>query len=585
MKTINIVTDLDFLPNLTTETVGFFLECPPDSPIATQYQNRIFSDVLLGNQDKGKKMACDLACKILKNEPTVFGISQLSIFKETIITHFTEVFRLLHFLDFLINQNYKCCRFSSYSNSAQILFQLCKINENSIKVTFPPAKREYRFIKRIRSFFASIFSRNELMLNINWILNFLDPFHRRNILISVFKKKKLYKKNNLLFLTFSKNYTNIGLMFEPLFENYFSFLVENSLTGGDPLKHKKRLFFSLYDYNSSKLIPLKSEIDFSKKKLFNHIKSISLQGVEDIARNLFLQDAWLQQFFLKHLRSGMHITSLIQHFFTLTSPRALIVGNNGHEQYGLLIAKEKKIPTLLLQHGVFGDYYQFEDNTVDYYIARGEFWRDFLIKTARIRTLIINPAAHKKVVNINSVEIKKPFVVYFSLFHPSIEKKNRFCEERDSQLLSIAHAVNDADGKLIIRFHPRDLITIHQQYIKKLYKANKINIDVQFSHKENISELVKGASAAIMYFSTVFMDCLSLDVPIISYDWLNFPHKKHIEGYGIFNFAKNLSELYDMIKRALKNELKPANVSKNLFLAETNEAEAKAVLKKIVQSG
>lgn len=581
---IDIITDADFLSDSAADAVGFLFECAPDSQIAVHYKNCVFVSQLLGEQDHNKKMACDLAKKILHNEPRIRDIPQLAILKEEIITKLTEFFQLIHLYDFLMMGNYAVCRFRTYSRSAKIFSDICKMR-GGINVIYSSQSKENKFFKRARLFCASIFSWDELLQHANWILNFFDPFHRRTLCFSFFKKRNKYNKNKLWFLSFAKNYTNIALLYEPLFPENFHFLVEDSLTGGNPLKQKKRLFFNIYEFGCAKLIPSQSEIALSREKIVNHITSVFLQGSEAIVRLLFLKSAWLQYFFLKRLSVGLYITSLTQNWIMQTTPSALIVGNNGHEQYALLTAKEKNIPTLLLQHGVFGDYYQFEDSPVDHYIARGEFWRNFLLPAARERALIINSPMQNKSTQVNLTKTKhskKPFVVYFSLLHPNVEKKNRFCEERDSQLLSIAKEIIAANAKLIIRFHPRDHIALHRKHVKNLYKNNKIDIDVHYSYKENIPELLNGASAAIMYFSTVFMDCLSLGVPIISYDWLSFPHKKNIEPYHIFNFAENLFQLRALIKKALTAELLPAHIDKKLFLAETTEVEARKVLHQLI---
>ncbi|OGT39857.1 MAG: hypothetical protein A3E81_01675 [Gammaproteobacteria bacterium RIFCSPHIGHO2_12_FULL_36_30] len=586
MKIIEIVTDADFLPGPTENTVGLLLECAPDSMIANKYKNIFFIDELLGEFDEKKKMACDFADQIFQNEPKFRGVKQLSIFKEMVISRIFEIFQIIHLYYFLINKHYTLCRFYCYSRYAKILSDLCKIDRSVLIVEFPPPPTEKnKFFRRLRIFFTSFFSLSELMQHTSWILNRIDRFHRRRIFISHFFKRKVRRdKNNLWFVSYGRNYTNIGLFYEPFFPHSFNFLIDDVLTGGKPLVKKKRFFFNLYDYGKENLIPSKGEINFVKSEIEKYIALLPMCNVNVIARKLFLKDALLKDFFLIHLPAGLYATSLHLRWFALENPSAIIVGNNAFEAYALSIAREKGIPTILLQHGILGDYYQFLDSQVSSYIVYGEFWRNFLVSSAKKRAIIIHPATNKTVVNHHTAKKnnRKSFVVYFSPLYAQVDKKNRFYVETDSQLLSIAREVAVAGAKLIIRFHPLDHITLHRNHIKKLYKNNMIDVQVEYNYKENISDLLNGAAAAIMYFSTVFMDCVKSGIPVISYDWLHFPLKKHIAPHEIFNFAKNLQELRTLIRKALSSELLPSNIDKKLFLCETTDVEAKAVFRKLV---
>lgn len=590
MKTINFITDIDILPSETSDAVGLLVECAPDSAIANKYKNTFFIHELLGKPDDKKKLACNLASKILHDEPKLRGIQQLSVFEEGIARNLFEVFQVAHLYEFLISQHFRLCRFYIYSSIAEILSEIVKENGSMLKIISKPSvSKKNRFFKRMRMILPALFSLSELLQHVDWVLNRIDPFHYRNTLINFFRKKINYHKNQLWFLSYAKNYTNIGLAYEPLFPEKFNFLVEDPLMGGDPLKQKNREFFDLYDFGKIDFIPSRTEIFFAKQKILNYLSSIILKNTDRIVFQGFLKGAWVQEFFSLHLQLGLYTTSVLNHWIDLTQPSTIVVGNNASERIVLFIAKDRNIRTVLLQHGTFGDFNQFLDSPVDSIIVRGQFWKNFLIPSAQNRSFIVNPEMVQKNLMRNEPPerkiSKKPFIVYFSLLHPNLNKKVRSDEDGVSRLLAIAQAVVAENAKLIIRFHPLDQVGLHIQHINNFYKKHAIDIDIEYSYKGSVPSLLSGASAAIMFFSTVFMDCLSLNIPIISFQWIDFSLKDAIQKYEFFNFANNLSELRILVKRALSNELKPVYVNKKLFLAETNEAEAKAVLQKIVQSG
>lgn len=586
MKTIDIITDTDYLPEPKKNqigqqnVVGFLLECPSDCYLAQSYQTVFFSDTLLGDSDLHKKCASDFLNQLLRNEPLFEDVPQLLIYKETIITKLTLLFQLSHLHDFLVKKGFSRAVFFVNSSTTSLFSCICKKRGHLLDVVSPPQRAKYKSLRRVKYISLVLNNKTEWILYFNLFLNQLDPFHKRTLCINFFRKRKNYARNQAWFLSFAKNYTEIGLFYESLFPKEFCFIVEDKLTGGFPLKKKKRPFVDLYEFGKLALIPTKKSILAAEKKIRDHVNIIELNHHESMIRELWLADEWTRFFFKSLLPIGLYLTQLAHAWINQVKPSALIVGNNGHEQYGLWIAKKKHIPTVLLQHGVLGDYYQFVDWPVDHYIVRGQFWRDFLMKSARDRAYVINPPTDKNYPYTNN--LAKPYFVYFSLFYPDIEKKTRFCEERDSQLLAIAEAAIASNSGLVIRFHPRDCIERHKKYIQLLYKKNGIILPVYYSHTENVRTLLKSASAAVMYFSTVFLDCLSLNIPIITYDWLNFPHKKHIKKYQLFYFARNLMELKFLITKAIRCELVASPVNKKLFLDETEIIMAKQFLKKLV---
>lgn len=574
-KTIHIITDTHYAPTIRVtpdHAVGFLFECAPDSQIALQYNTVFLVDELLGDVDEHKKSACEWISKVLDREPTFEDVPQLIIYKETIITHLTLFFQMVYLYDFLLQHGFNEVVFSSASAAASVFNQICQRNHSEVKVVICANSEENKWYKRIKTVLASIKNGKELVRYYYWFLNKCDPFHLRAIFSTARHQKK-----QIWFLSFANNYTQMGLLYESLFPTQFHFIVEDKSIAAQPLKEKKRSYVDLYEFGQWQTIPKKEDVHHFEKKLRNHINAIPLNEKENRIRELWINSAWTQTFFRSTLRVGMYVTHLMHIWLRQTEPSALVVANNGHEQYGLWAAKKYRIPTVLLQHGVLGDYYQFVDWPVDHYLVRGQFWQDFLMPSAKNRSFIINPFFENIENNkiISEKQNKKRSIIYFSLFYPDIEKQTRFCEERDSLLVALAEAAMASDLNLIIRFHPRDKIEIHKKYIQSLYEKNNITIAVQYSYEEKITDILKNVSVAVMYFSTVFLDCLSLNIPIITYDWLNFPHKKWIVQHDLFYFAKNLGDLKQLISKAITGELPASNVNKNYFLDRTDLSEAK----------
>lgn len=591
-KTIHIITDTDYASTSTItpdNTVGFLFECAPDSQIALRYKSVFFVNVLLGDIDNHKKNACEWISKILDGEPVYEEVPQLIIYKETLITRLTLFFQMYYLHDYLLQQGFNKVVFSSASSVASVFYQICQQHHHSIQVVIPEEIKERKLVKRIKIVLASIKNKKELVRYYYWFLNKFDPFHQRELLSRIIYKKyrnTSYLKNQIWFLSFSNNYTQMGLHYESLFPMRFHYIVEDKSIAAQPLKEKNRAFYDIYQFGKLAHIPKKVDAQQFEKKLRCHIAAIALNQNENNIRELWLQDEWMQTFFRSTLRIGMYLTRLMHAWLQQTKPAMLVVANNGHEQYGLWAAKKYHIRTVLLQHGVLGDYYQFVDWPVDHYLVRGQFWQNFLMSSAKSRSMVINPFSENPKNNkaIFEKQNYKRTIIYFSLFYPDIEKQTRFCEERDSLLLTLAEAAIENNTNLIIRFHPRDKIAIHKKYIQSLYEKNNIDLQVQYSHEEKMTDVLKNAAVAVMYFSTVFLECLPLNIPMITYDWLNFPHKKWVESYQLFYFAKDLQSLKQLISKAVRSELPASDVNKQYFLDNTDRNDAKEQIKKLLHS-
>ena len=228
-------------------------------------------------------------------------------------------------------------------------------------------------MQRLRqSRFAGAQWRDELGL----VLERVDPFHRRRALLP----RRARKAGGLWFYSTAYTFTKIGLLYEPHFPAPFEFLIEDPATGGRALRESGRRFVSIYEFASWMDAPKSREIRDAVAALTAHIAEVPLQGDDAMARKLFIHCAFMRTFLGRLLPAGLFGTTLFERWIESTRPDAVVVGNPVFEGYALQAARRRGIPTILLQHGILGDFCQFVDPPADHYSFAANFGGNFWLR-------------------------------------------------------------------------------------------------------------------------------------------------------------------------------------------------------------
>lgn len=136
-----------------------------------------------------------------------------------------------------------------------------------------------------------------------------------------------------------------------------------------------------------------------------------------------------------------------------------------------------------------------------------------------------------------------------------------------SVLLSVA---KKQERELIIRVHPLEEIGYYQNCIRQIQKTQiRDEINLRYSQGPGLEEVLSRSAVAVTYCSTIFLDCLHYHVPIVSFAWHDFSFKQQIEKYEIFHFAKDLTDLAQLLEKDLSEKQPSSLYNITSFLAET----------------
>lgn len=536
-------------------TVGLLLETSSDGSLIQHYPDAILMSTLLGNAEVAKQKASALAAVLLANEPLVRGVPQLSVFQEVTIRELQQIFQLLHLKDFLLAHQFSVCEFvgaSSYASGFKELVALLQLPLQVVIVekALPRVQRGWAKIK------ASRWSIKELYQLAYQVVTLWDPFHRFFLMFNSLKPKRKITKGQLWFYSTAVTYTDIGLRYEPFFPEAFQFLIANPMTGGRPLKRIKRPYVFLYEFGARKWIPEQQETDQAMQLILSHLQSVQLSVIESTVRDVFIKSAWLRSFFARNLPQGLFFGSIFTEWFHTVEPKALVVGNPCFEGYALYMARQRGIPTILLQHGILGDFYQYADLPVDHLIVRGEFWYRFLNEQLASRALILNPPV--TTLPSQQMSVERTYIVFCTF---------GFCQQ--DVVRTLISAMAGTGVELVIRVHPLERVVDYQNVVEQIQPTFSQRVRVRYSQGSGLDELLQGAMAVVLQASTVFLECIRYNTPIISLGWYAFAYRRQIESRKVFYLAENLEHLKTLVQTGISGRLAPYLGGLEEFIANT----------------
>jgi len=560
--------------------VGFLFECALDGSASQLYPQAIGLTRLIGDFEGTKVRAHELAMKLLAGEPEFRGLQQLAVFEELVIRELQQAFHLLHLHEFLVAQGFTQCHFAGDSEFANGLTVVAAQLASSLTVTAPvpvqPANRWASVRRSWQRARSAGFSHRAAAREWHQLLERLDPYHRRERV----KPEQFQRKPNAIwFYTTAHTFTRIGQYYEPYFPQAFEYLVENPQTGGEPLRAARRAFTSVYAFGARHMEPSGTELQDVRQAIVAHLSAARLSPVESVARQLLLNSSFFQTFLARHLPRGLYATAMFDQWVEATRPAALVVGNPVFESYALRAARRQGIPTILLQHGILGDYCQLSDPPVDHYVVRGAFWHDFLAAAPRARSHVLEPSA--RVRDDKQAPASRAAILFLTTPY-AMHAFQHFADLADI-LRAVLQVASTGGRELIIRVHPLEEISLYRGKISQWVQNGGLQVTVTYSQGPGLDELLSRAAVAVTYCSTVFLDCLRRQVPIVSFGWHDFSYKRQIEAHGVFYFAEDLAGLSRLIARGLQGDLPAYAQSTQPFLADTSDTMLRDQLSKLAQ--
>lgn len=543
------------LPPTPDGLTGLLVECAPD---ATWVPRGAFPITdLLGSSARAKSAGATLLQKLLEREPEFDGVRHMYALKEILIHAATDAYRALNLHGFLQKHGIANCVFRSPTPIAQSLTRIGEWTATPYNISIPRAPNR-------NPMGATLGHVRRNGLGGLWQVPTLG-LHR---LLPLTSRVLLHRRHAQgdpgawWFYSTFYTFTNIGLAYEKSLRCKFHYMIADPGSAEKPLKRSRRDWTEIYGYLSPSQIPSGRELGRIRQQLVEHLLGMRLSDEELLVRNIMMESAEFKLFLERLLPLGCLQARAFDKWFERERPALLVVGNESQEGYLLQKARTVGLRTLLLQHGILGDFYQATEHSADVLVVRGEFWRKFVSEKSRERCVVLNcesPEANTAGAPGRELLFVTTDYTYHRLFH---------LEDLVDILRECVRVAAQLDRTLLIRIHPRESTALYRQILERL-SSEGFNANLEFSQGPELDRAISRSAVAVLYSSTVFLDCLRLGVPIVSFDWHDFAYKEQLKQYGVFNFAENLKHLNDLLVDGLTNRLKPAT-NYDDFLAPTS---------------
>jgi hypothetical protein len=242
---------------------------------------------------------------------------------------------------------------------------------------------------------------------------------------------------------------------------------------------------------------------------------------------------------------------LLYSFLERAMPEEVWVADQwGSEGLLCQAARNLRIPVHQVQHGALHRFFPFSPVYSDRFRVWGEFWRNVLPLSERDKTEVFNPG-------MSALPLRKgrqapPGKTVLFLTSPLALGVLWNADQVLHEFAKLVASLRERGHRVIVRIHPAETEEPWRTSLEDEFGA--VPPEVRFSKEEPLSAVLEKTDLAVMYFSTVFLDCLAGGIPVIALGW--YPHiwQKHIESRGIVHFARSLAEVWSLVDSTPKPE-------------------------------
>jgi hypothetical protein len=541
---------------------GLLCELAPDSPALEDVEPRYGPGELLGSRDEALQIAHSVVSKLLRSAPVIEGLPLLSIFEEALLEEFSYIAQAFYLDRWIRTQRVSTCRFISHSPWLDRLRQVRAITGSGYELTADvsplPKNSGVQVIRKLRSLRPTAWE----------ILRRISP-HCSRMLSGVSERGHARKTANggAWFYSNAYTFTKIGLAYEPYIPEKLNFLVEDPATGGKALREQGRDFYSVYAWSRASDIPSNIETREIGNKVLAAIEATPLSHDENLLRSAFLNSACWSGFLTRDLPFILFNGRALERWSRAVKPELLVVGNAGDERVLLMRESVKSVPVVMLQHGIMHWVYGVADQPVDAFLLRGAFFQRGINHELRSKSLVLNvpqPALQEH-------ESAREDILFITAPYEILPFFHR--EDRLDILRSLLRVSSATRRCLALRVHPMEKIAAYKKEIGQLQAELGLSANISYSQGPGAEQLLARSRVAVLFFSTMFLDCLRHRIPIISFDWHWFANKRQFAEEGIFNFASDLAHFENLLWQGIEGRLPQRSGGIEDFLAPTQPEE------------
>jgi hypothetical protein len=215
--------------------------------------------------------------------------------------------------------------------------------------------------------------------------------------------------------------------------------------------------------------------------------------------------------------------------------------SNPYSSIPLILAKRNEVSTLACHHGALDAWMAIKTQHADFYLAKGEMERDYLVRICRVapqKIILGAPAAS----NASSIEdpdnrFIRPWLVFFTEPYHAAEWRTDevYCE----LLPRLSALARECGLELVFKLHPFESVEGHRRLLRRhLSKSEAAQIHVIAGVPS--AELWSKTSFALTGQSSVAVDCTTRGIPVFLCSWLRDSYTGYVQQYARFGIGREL---------------------------------------------
>jgi hypothetical protein len=274
------------------------------------------------------------------------------------------------------------------------------------------------------------------------------------------------------------------------------------------------------------------------------------------------------------IRWGMALRSAWNHVFEVEDIAGCLCADdsNPYSRIPLILARKNEVPALACHHGAIDAWMAVKTQHADFYLAKSEMERDYLVRTCRVapQQIVQDSPASSSPSSVETMErgSTAPWLVFFTeAYHTAAWRSDEVYRELLPELTALANA---CELELVFKLHPFESIEAHRRLLKRILPQPEA-ARIRVLDGSPSSELWRKTRFALTGQSTVALECNARNIPVFLCAWLRDPYSGYVQQYARFGIGQILNSAAGIanIPGLLKSRPFPAK-NKSLQTMDSN---------------
>jgi hypothetical protein len=245
------------------------------------------------------------------------------------------------------------------------------------------------------------------------------------------------------------------------------------------------------------------------------------------------------------------LTSCWEKYLDQAEPRLVVMAHQwGIEGWFTQIARRRGITVLQVMHGVLGGHLYTQTPILSStLVVCGNFWRDLWREDQRSKILVNNPEGWIQKGARQKSTVRRS-LTFFS-WPISQSPFYNFYELMDGFIHIFERIAKGKKYRINIRVHPGENPFDFIQRWRHLYGS--LPSEIHLTKDDPLSQTLADTDVALMFRSTVMLNCMANNIPVVIPGWIDFGWNKALKKVSGIHLADDFNDLEERLIEYLED--------------------------------